>query len=99
MRPVKVRFTPRARDDISEIHDWLAERSSSGAIAVVQAIRSSAALIGDYPAIGRATNYEGVKVLAVMRYPYLVYYTIDAGEAVVVHIRHGARDKPSTGDL
>jgi toxin ParE1/3/4 len=56
-------------------------------------------LIGEYPRIGRVTDIEGVKLLPVIQYPYLVYYTLEDNEVVIVHVRHGARDLPEQGDL
>ena len=99
MRPVKLTYAPRARTDLDEIHSWLSERSLVAASSVLRAIRGTAELIGEYPQIGRATDIEGVKVLPVIRYPYLVYYTVEAGEVVIVHVRHGARSLPRGGDI
>ena len=99
MRPVKVCYAPRAHKDLVEIHAWLSERSANVAAAVLAAVRSTADLIGEYPQIGRATDIDGVKVLPVVRYPYLVYYTVEADEVVIIHVRHGARTSPDLGDL
>jgi plasmid stabilization system protein ParE len=27
-------------------------------------------------------------------YPYLIFYTVEADEVVILHVRHGARLKP-----
>ena len=99
MPRVRATFAPRARNDIADIHLWLSERSPTGAVAVISAIRSTAELIGEYPHIGRATDIEGVKSLPVVRYPYLVYYTLEPDEIVIVHIRHGARALPGPDEL
>jgi toxin ParE1/3/4 len=96
---VKVGFAPRARNDISDIQAWLSERSATGATTVISAIRSTADIIGEYPGIGRSTNIDGIKVLPVVRYPCLVYYTLEPDEVVVVHIRHGARALPRPEDI
>ena len=99
MRAVKVSFAPRARNDLAEIHSWLAERSATAATSVIAAIRTTANLIGEYPRIGRETNIDRVKLLPVVRYPYLVYYTLEPDEVVVIHVRHGARSEPEPGEL
>ena len=96
---MKVTFAPRARTDLDEIHSWLSERSAVAAISVLGAIRGTTDLIGEYPQIGRATDIEGVKLLPVIRYPYLVYYTLEAGKVVIVHVRHGARADPVAGEI
>jgi toxin ParE1/3/4 len=74
---LKVSFAPRARNDIARIHLWLSERSPISAVAVISAIRSTAELVGEYPHIGRASDIEGVKSLPVVRFPYIVYYTLE----------------------
>lgn len=96
---MKVSYAPRAHKDLFEIHFWLSERSAGAAAAVISAIRGTADVIGEYPRIGRATDIEGVKLLPVVRYPYLVYYTVEADEVVIVHVRHGARALPNPDDL
>ena len=96
---MKLTYSPRARRNIREIHDWFAGRSAKAAKAVVNAIRNTAELIGEYQKIGRATDIEGVRVLPVVKYPYLVYYMIRTDEVVIAHIRHGARDVPQPGDI
>jgi toxin ParE1/3/4 len=37
-----------------------------------------------------------VRVLSVVRYPFLVFYAIDntADEIVILHVRHTARERP-----
>ncbi|TMI98358.1 MAG: type II toxin-antitoxin system RelE/ParE family toxin [Alphaproteobacteria bacterium] len=50
---MKVRCSPRAADDLSEILAYLDERSPRGAQNVKQAIHKAIALIGRHPQIGR----------------------------------------------
>jgi toxin ParE1/3/4 len=42
------------------------------------------------------TDEAGVRVLSVVRYPFLIFYAIDeaAGEIVILHVRHAAQDRP-----
>jgi hypothetical protein len=40
---------------------------------------------------------EGSRVLPAGRYPYLIYWTIEAGEVWLVHIRN-ARRRPRAGE-
>lgn len=57
------------------------------------------ATLADFPKIGRPTHITGVSVATVLRYPYLVYYTISGRELRILHIRHAARDFPDRTDL
>jgi plasmid stabilization system protein ParE len=88
---MRVRYTPRARVDLSEILEYLDRRSPQGANNVKLAIKKTIEFIGWYPYGGRVAGVRHTRVVPVGRYPYLVYWTIEAGEVWVVHIRHAAR--------
>lgn len=47
--------------------------------------------LSEFPFLGRATDEPSVRVLLLTRYPYLIFYTVIGGEAVILHVRHGAR--------
>ena len=90
---MKVRYSPRATADIIAIADYLTERNRVAARAVDAAIRRTASdLLAEFPGSGRVLKQRSnVRVMPVIRYPYLVFYRISAGEVLIVHIRHGAR--------
>jgi toxin ParE1/3/4 len=94
---MRVRFTKRARDDLVAVLNYLDERSPQGARNVKRAIRKTIELIGTLPDSGRRSGILDIKVLPAARYPYLVYWSVEAGEAWIVHIRHAAR-QPWRGD-
>jgi toxin ParE1/3/4 len=94
---MRVRFTKRARDDLVAVLNYLDERSPQGARNVKRAIRKNIELIGTLPDSGRRSGILDIKVLPAARYPYLVYWSVEAGEAWIVHIRHAAR-RPWRGD-
>ena len=88
---MKVRYTPRARNDIVQIAGYLSERSLVGARNVRHAIDRVIELIGEHPHSGRRAGEQGTRMLPVGHYPYIVYWKIEADEAWIVHIRHAAR--------
>jgi plasmid stabilization system protein ParE len=88
---MRVRFTKRARDDLVAILNYLDEKSPQGARNVKRAIRKTIELIGTLPDSGRRSGILDIRVLPAARYPYLVYWNVEAGEAWIVHIRHAAR--------
>jgi toxin ParE1/3/4 len=88
---MRVRYTPRARNDLRDILEYLDERSPKGASNVERVLQNTLKLIEQFPESGRLAGEQGVRVLPVGRYPYLVYRQITAGEAWIVHIRHAAR--------
>jgi toxin ParE1/3/4 len=88
---MRVRYTPRARDDLQAIIDYLSNQSLQGVRNVKRSLDATIKLIGNFPDSGRLAGEDGVRVLPLGRYPYLVYWIVEAGEAWIVHIRDGRR--------
>ena len=86
-----LRYTRRAQNDLANILNCLDKRSPRGALSVKLAIKRTIDTIGQNPNIGHPTGREAIRGMPVGRYPYLVFWTVEAGEIWVVHIRHGAR--------
>jgi hypothetical protein len=38
-------------------------------------------------------------VIGVVRYPYLVYFTVGPDEVIILHIRHMARNAPTDEEM
>ena len=70
--------------------EYLDERSPRGARNVKQAIKRTLDMIGERPH-GRPTGHGAVRSAPVSRYPYMIFWTVEADEVWLVHIRHGAR--------
>ena len=98
---LKVRYSPRAIDDLAGIADCVRERSlPKGARSVERAIRSTVGLIGSHPGLGRALEQRpNVRVIPVTRYPYLVLFTKLNAYVLIVHIRHGARPEADPNEI
>ena len=96
---MRVRYTLRARDDLDAIYIYLDQRSPAGAQSVKHAIERRIGQLGDPPFIAPVTDEPGVRELAIVRYPYKVYYRIDMEEIQIVHVRHSARRRPETTEL
>jgi toxin ParE1/3/4 len=94
---MRVRYTPRARSDLRSILQYIDERSPRGARSVKRAIQTTIALIGEFPESGRLSGEDGSRVLPAGRYPYLIYWTIEAEEVWLVRIRN-ARRRPWAGE-
>jgi plasmid stabilization system protein ParE len=96
---VKLRFTPRARADIADIHKYIAQHNKVAATSVIRQIRLTSGLLARHPKLGRETDIPGVRVFPTARYPYLVYHRVGEDEVVVIHVRDGRREVPEQGDL
>ena len=92
---MKLRFTPRAVQDLADIAAYIHEQNPPAALRVRSAILESLQNLVLFPHIGRQQSVESVRKLVTRRYPYLVYYTIDdvADEIVILTIQHPARDR------
>jgi plasmid stabilization system protein ParE len=96
---VRLRYSPRARADIAEIHQYISQHSPRAASAVVSQIRITARLLAEHPGLGRETDISGVSVLPTARYSFLVYHHIRGDDLVIVHVRHGRRDAPGADEF
>ena len=88
---MRIRYTPRARSDLQNILEYLDERNPLGALNVKRVLQSTLKLIEQFPESGRLAA-QRVRVLPVGRYPYLIYWTIERGEAWVLRASPGRLD-------
>lgn len=89
---MKLRLTPRAESELVEIASYLVVRNPQAARRVEDALRDAFELIAAYPHVGNELR-DGVRRLALPRYPYLIFYGVnEADRAVdVFAVRHAAR--------
>lgn len=90
---MKVVYAELARLDISAIYDRIALKSTISARRVEDAIRANCEKLADLPGVGALTDHRGMRRLPVVRYPYTVFYRVDAVRSVVeiARVFHGAR--------
>jgi toxin ParE1/3/4 len=92
---MKLRFTPRATQDLIDIADYIWERNPAASLRVRSAILDSLQNLVMSPEMGRRQTVEGVRKLVTRKYPYLVYYSLDRAtdEIVILTICHPARER------
>jgi addiction module RelE/StbE family toxin len=92
---MKLRFTPRATQDLVNIADYIRERNPNASLRVRSAILESLQDLVLFPEAGRRQKVEGVRKLVTRKYPYLVYYSFDrtADEIVILTIQHHSRER------
>lgn len=90
---MKLRFTPRAANDLSEIADYIRVENPHAALRVRAAILESVELLAQFPEIGRLQSVEGVRKIVARKYPYLIYYLAQDEEVVILTVQHPARDR------
>ena len=93
---MKIRWSETALSELDDIFSYIRQNNRSAAIAVVQRIEALTALLEEFPLVGHVTDETGVRVLAVVRYPFLIFYAIDeaASEIVILHVLHTAQQRP-----
>ena len=92
---MRVRWSESSLSDIDGIFAYIHERNRTAAAAVVERIKAVATLLQDFPEAGHLTDEPSVRMFPTVRYPYLVFYTInpDDAEIVILHVRHGAQER------
>lgn len=93
---MKARYSPRALADLGDIADYIRQFSPASAAKVGAEIQRTIGTLERFPYSGPRTGLEEVRRIVVRRYPYLIYYIVDAArrEVVIVTIQHGARQQP-----
>ena len=90
---MKLRFTRRALENLSQIADYLYDRNPAAALRVRMAIYQSLQTLISFPHAGRPQTTESVRKLVTRKYSYLVYYTVDesTAEIIVLSVKHPGR--------
>jgi toxin ParE1/3/4 len=92
---MKLRWDPRALQDLTEIRSYIATKASPGAAERVRRhLRNRAESLRKNPFLGVVSSHAEMRVLAPTRYPYRIYYTVQRNEVIILHIRHTARRAP-----
>jgi addiction module RelE/StbE family toxin len=90
---LNIRYARTALRDLDDIFSYIHQRNPIAAGAVIDRIQRMITVIGRMPFIGHPTDEDGVRMIAVVRYPFLIFYTVDesAEEIMIVRVRHAAR--------
>lgn len=61
--------------------------------AVIERIEELCEKLSEFPAMGHKTEHPHVRALSVVRYPYVIYYTLilEADEVLILRVRYGRR--------
>jgi toxin ParE1/3/4 len=69
-------------------------RNPSAAEKVIATIKQSIDRLAEFPYAARRSEIRDVRELAIVRYPYMVFYTVDeaADEVQILRVRHTSQD-------
>jgi toxin ParE1/3/4 len=98
---MRVRYSPQTLRQLDEIHSYIAQHNPRAANAVVARIEELCDKLGEFSGMGSLTDHSGVRMLPVVRYPYVIFYTLIAeGEEVRnLRIRRGRRKPLEPGEM
>jgi toxin ParE1/3/4 len=90
---MKVVFAEQARQDLASIYDHLSLRSRRTAQRVETMIRAQCERLAEHPKTGAMTDTKSVRRLPLVKYPYTIFYRVDApAERIeIARVVHGAR--------
>jgi toxin ParE1/3/4 len=90
---MKLVIVDEARDDLARIGEQIARNSPHRAVTFVDEIEAHCRQIAANPqADPLLPGREVTRLRRVVHGTYLIFYRIDPGEVLMIHILHGARD-------
>jgi toxin ParE1/3/4 len=87
----RYRFHPEARVELRSIAAWYRERSREAARGFADAITEGARSIREHPEAWPTWRRADVRRRVLRRYPYSIFYAIEAETIVIVAIAHHKR--------
>ncbi len=91
---MRIRYRPTALAQLDAIFDYIATHNRPAAHRVISNIKRSIDRLADFPLSARQSEIAGIRELPIVRYPYIVFYTVDddAQEVLILRVRHTSRD-------
>ena len=83
---------PRAKADLVEIWDYIADDSENRADAFIETVNQKLTVLAERPNIGRARDELGKNIRSFPVGRYVIFYMPIQGGIDVVRVLHGARD-------
>ncbi len=86
-------FSSEAENNLEQIADYIAEHSPLRAMLLIRELRSRCAELVDNPnAFALVPRYERHGIRRRVHGNYLIFYRVETGKVVIIHILHGATD-------
>jgi toxin ParE1/3/4 len=94
---MRARYTEAALAELGNIFSYIAQHNRVAAAQVVARIEDAAARLARFPQMGTPKYKPGVRMIPLRRYPFLIFYTVEADEILVLSVRHAAQKRPGEG--
>jgi toxin ParE1/3/4 len=98
VRALNLRFSARARLQLSAIQTYISDHNPTAAARVGAAIRDAAETLRYFPLAGRSGRSSGTREWVVRGQPYIIVYEVgppDAEAVMILGVFHGAQDRPA----
>jgi len=89
-------WSPRARDDLRHIGEYVAEFDAIAALALVRRLRHSAKVLADHPHMGRPGRVEETREFPVSGTNYILPYRVRDGRVEILAALHISREWPES---
>jgi len=91
---MKIRWTEGAVGNLEQVEEYIVQENPPAAIATVNKIIDSAQILADYPTIGKRGRELGTRELVVAGLPYIVIYSVQREELVILRVLHTSMKYP-----
>lgn len=88
---MRTRLTPAAEADVSDIHSWYRQQREGLALEFKRALDECMTRMEQDP-LAYPNVHGSVRRALLRRFPYCVFFTVEAAEVVVHGVFHGRRD-------
>jgi toxin ParE1/3/4 len=90
----RIRYRPTALAQLDATFDYIATHNGLAAHRVVAYIKHSIDRLADFPYSARPSEAPDIRELSIVRYPYIVFYSVDEDkrEVLILRVRHASQD-------
>jgi addiction module RelE/StbE family toxin len=92
---MRYRYTATALREIDELFAFISKTNPAAARAVVDRIEQAIERLVHFPYMAQKIDMADVRRFPVRASPFIIYYTVEGGDVVILHVRHSARRPPS----
>jgi toxin ParE1/3/4 len=91
---VQLKWTSKARRDLSNVEEYIAQDNPTAAIDVVVKIIAAAETLAHFPETGRPGRVPDTCELVISGIPYIVPYRLNNSIVVILRVYHTSRKWP-----
>jgi toxin ParE1/3/4 len=92
---MKVRYSKLALAELDEILARIVSENRSAAVRVHRRVQRVIERIAEFPEGAQQVDERpGVRRVPLIRFPYVIHYSVIEGEVMILRIIHGARRSP-----